>query len=187
MTATNETPASGNPKSVTFDTLSAAQGLREIGFDHIQAEGIVTTISTAVSQTVATKADLALVRKDIELVRKDMEASEKSLRGQIAASEKSLRGQIAASEKSLRGEIAASEKSLRGEIAASEKSLRGEIAASEKSLLGKIEASEKLLRQEMRSMQDKIVIKLGGLMVTMTFLLLAIGPFYFRWVNSLLD
>ena len=143
MTATNETPASGNPKSVTFDTLSAAQGLREIGFDHIQAEGIVTTISTAVSQTVATKADLALVRKDIELVRKDMEASEKSL--------------------------------------------RGEIAASEKSLLGKIEASEKLLRQEMRSMQDKIVIKLGGLIVTMTFLLLAIGPFYFRWVNSLLD
>ena len=143
MTATNETPASGNPKSVTFDTLSATQGLREIGFDNIQAEGIVTTISTAVSQTVATKADLALVRKDIELVRKDMEASEKSL--------------------------------------------RGEIAASEKSLLGKIEASEKLLRQEMRSMQDKIVIKLGGLMVTMTFLLLAIGPFYFRWVNSLLD
>jgi hypothetical protein len=30
-----------------------------------------------------------------------------------------------------------------------------------------------------------IILKLGGLIVTMTFLLLAIGPFYFRWVMSM--
>ena len=47
-------------------------------------------------------------------------------------------------------------------------------------------ALEQSLRQDMVTLQDKIVIKLGALMVTMTFLLLAIGPFYFRWVMSLM-
>lgn len=42
-----------------------------------------------------------------------------------------------------------------------------------------------LLRSEMSALENKIVIKLGGLMVTMIFLLLAIGPLYFRWVMSL--
>ena len=36
------------------------------------------------------------------------------------------------------------------------------------------------------ALENRLVLKLGGLMVTMTFLLLAIGPFYFRWVMSLM-
>ena len=47
------------------------------------------------------------------------------------------------------------------------------------------------LRQSVDSrfdaLENKIVLKLGGLMVTMTFVLLAIGPFYIRWVISLLS
>ena len=42
------------------------------------------------------------------------------------------------------------------------------------------------LEQSLVTIQDRIIIKLGGLMVTMTFLLLAIGPFYIRWVMSLM-
>ena len=42
------------------------------------------------------------------------------------------------------------------------------------------------MRQDMAALENKIVIKLGALMVTMTFVLLAIGPFYIRWVMSLL-
>ena len=45
---------------------------------------------------------------------------------------------------------------------------------------------ERSLRQDMAAQENRIVLKLGGLMVTMTFLLLAIGPFYFRWVMSLM-
>ena len=37
----------------------------------------------------------------------------------------------------------------------------------------------------MAAQENRIVIKLGGLMVTIILLLLAIGPFYFRWVMSL--
>ena len=36
------------------------------------------------------------------------------------------------------------------------------------------------------ALENRLILKLGGLMVTMTFLLLAIGPFYFRWVMSLM-
>ena len=51
--------------------------------------------------------------------------------------------------------------------------------------VGTLRSDVELLRSEMAAQENRIVIKLGGLMVTMIFLLLAIGPFYFRWVMSL--
>ena len=50
----------------------------------------------------------------------------------------------------------------------------------------RFDALEQSLRQEMAALENRITIKLGGLIVTMTFLLLAIGPFYIRWVLSLM-
>lgn len=47
MRATNEVISTDNPVAVTFDTLAAAQELRETGLDDRQAEAIVTTISKA--------------------------------------------------------------------------------------------------------------------------------------------
>ena len=108
MKAANEAKSAGDATPVIFDTLKAAQELRKTGFEDRQAEAVVETISKAVSETVATKADLQLLRSEFDL-----------------------------------------------------------------------------LRSEMAAQENRIVIKLGGLMVTMIFLLLAIGPFYFRWVMSL--
>ena len=39
----------------------------------------------------------------------------------------------------------------------------------------------------LEALENKIFLKLGGLMVTMTFVLLAVGPFYIRWVLSLMS
>ena len=39
----------------------------------------------------------------------------------------------------------------------------------------------------LEALENKIVLKLGGFIVTMTFLLLAVGPFYIRWVLSLMS
>ena len=50
-----------------------------------------------------------------------------------------------------------------------------------------LRADMELLRKDMAAMENKIVLKLGGLMVTMTFVLLAVGPFYIRWVLSLMS
>ena len=66
MTAANEALSTDTPTTVTFDTLSAAQELRKTGFEDRQAEAVVTTISKAMSETVATKADLQLLRQYVD-------------------------------------------------------------------------------------------------------------------------
>ena len=116
MKAANEAKSAGDATPVIFDTLKAAQELRKTGFEDRQAEAVVETISKAVSETVATKADLQLLRSEVGTLRSDVE----------------------------------------------------------------------LLRSEMAAQENRIVIKLGGLMITMIFVLLAIGPLYFRWVMSLM-
>ncbi len=47
-------------------TLSAAQELTKTGFEDRQAEAVVTTISKAMSETVATKADLKLFQQSVD-------------------------------------------------------------------------------------------------------------------------
>ena len=149
MTAANEALSTETPATVTFDTLKAAQELRKTGFEDRQAEAVVTTISKAMSETVATKADLELqsatTKADLQLVRSDFEL-------------------------------------LRSEFGL----LRAEFESLRQSVDSRLDASEKSLRQEMAALENRIILKLGGLMVTMTFLLLAIGPFYIRWVLSLM-
>ena len=134
MTAANEALSTDKPAAVTFDTLAAAQKLRTSGLEERQAEAIVATISKAMSETVATKADLEL---------------------QGAATRADIHAQ------------------------------RSEFKADMNLFKLSVETRFKALEESMASMQDKIVIKIGALMVTMTFLLLAVGPFYFRWVISL--
>ncbi len=138
MTAANEALSTETPATVTFDTLSAAQELRKTGFEEQQAEAVVTTISKAMSETVATKADLQLVRSDFELLRSDFGL------------------------------------------------LRSEFESLRQYVDSRCDTLEKSLRQDMAALENRLIIKLGGLMVTMTFLLLAIGPFYIRWVLSLM-
>ena len=50
-----------NQANVTFDTHKAVKALKSSGFDEKQAEVVVETIDKAVNETVATKADLALL------------------------------------------------------------------------------------------------------------------------------
>ena len=60
-----------------------------------------------------------------------------------------------------------------------------EIRAEMELLRTDLKGDMKLLEQSMAALQNKIVLQLGGLMVTLTFLLLAVGPFYIRWALSL--
>ena len=156
MKAANEAKSAGDATPVIFDTLKAAQELRKTGFEDRQAEAVVETISKAVSETVATKADLQLVRSDFKLLGSEFD---------LLRSEFDL----------LRSEFDL----LRSEVG----KLRSEMAT--KTDLQLLRSEFDLLRSEMAAQENRIVIKLGGLMVTMLFLLLAIGPFYFRWVMSL--
>ena len=50
-----------NQANVTFNTHEAVKALKSSGFDEKQAESVVETINKAVNETVATKADLAIL------------------------------------------------------------------------------------------------------------------------------
>ena len=94
MTAANEALSTDTPATVTFDTLSAAQELRKTGFEDRQAEAVVTTISKAMSETVATKADLQLVRSDFELLRSEFESLRQYVDSRFDTLEQSLRQEM---------------------------------------------------------------------------------------------
>ena len=153
MKAANEAKPAGDATPVIFDTLKAAQELRQTGFEDRQAEAVVETISKAVSETVATKADLQLVRSemamnaDLQLLRSDVEL--------------------------LRSEMATK---------ADLQLLRSDVELLQQSVDSRFEKME----IKVDALENRIVLKLGGLMVTMIFVLLAIGPFYISWVMSLL-
>ena len=178
MKAANEAKSAGDTTPVIFDTLKAAQELRKTGFEDRQAEAVVETISKAVSETVATKADLQLVRSemamnaDLQLLRSDVEL----LRSDVEL----LRSDV----ELLRSEMAtkADLQLLGSEVG----TLRSEFEMQRQSVDSRFDTLEKSFRQDMAAQENRIVIKLGGLMVTMIFLLLAIGPLYFRWVMSLM-
>ena len=171
MKAANEAQSAGDATPVIFDTLKAAQELRKTGFEDRQAEAVVETISKAVSETVATKADLQLVRSematnaDLQLLRSDV--------GTLRSDVGTLRSDV---------ELLRSEMATKADLQLLAQSVDSRFDKVD----SRFDAQEKSLRQDMAAMENRIIIKLGGLMVTMIFVLLAIGPFYIRWVMSLL-
>ena len=64
-----------------------------------------------------------------------------------------------------RTELQSTEKALRGEIQAVEKALRDEIQSVEKNLKTDIKNLDHNIRQEMLLLEQRMVIKLGGMMV----------------------
>ena len=127
MKAANEAKSAGDATPVIFDTLKAAQELRKTGFEDRQAEAVVETISKAVSETVATKADLQLVRSEMA-TKADLQLLAQSVDSRFDKVD------------------------------------------------SRFDAQEKSLRQDMAAMENRIIIKLGGLMVTMIFVLLVCCP-----------
>ena len=159
MKAANEAKTAGDATPVTFDTLKAAQELSKAGFEDRQAGALVETISKAVSETVATKADLQLLRSDFDLLRSDFG---------LLRSEFDL----------LRSEFELLRQSVDNRF--------DQVDSKFDQVDSRFERMESKFDGKLDALENKIVIKLGALMVTLTFVLLAIGPFYIRWVMSLL-
>ena len=178
MTAANEALSTDKPAAVTFDTLAAAQNLRTSGLEERQAEAIVATISKAMSETVTTKADLEL---QSAAIRADIEALRVATKTDIEKSQVATKADIEILRVETKAEIGAQ----RSELKADTDALSSEMKTDMELFKLSVESSFEALEQSMASLQDKIVIRIGAMMVTMTFLLLAFGPFYFRWVMSL--
>ena len=70
-----------NQANVTFNTHEAVKALKSSGFDEKQAESVVETINKAVNETVATKADLAILGADLAVLGADLAVLTKTVEG----------------------------------------------------------------------------------------------------------
>ena len=70
-----------NQANVTFNTHEAVKALKSSGFDEKQAESVVQTINKAVNETVATKADLAILAADLAILGADLKVLTKTVEG----------------------------------------------------------------------------------------------------------
>ena len=193
MKATNEVMSTDKPAAITFDTLSAAKELKETGVEDRQAEAIVATISKAMSETVATKADLELqsaaTRADIEALRTATKSDIEALRTATKSDIEALRAATKSDVGLLRSDMECFKTEIKADMTASRSDTKADIQvlrADLKLLAQSVDNRFEKMDFRFKALEQSIVIKLGALMVTMTFLLLAIGPFYIRWVMSLM-
>ena len=68
-----------NQANVIFNTHEAVKALKSSGFDEKQAESVVETINKAVNETVATKADLAVLGADLAVLTKTVEGIQENM------------------------------------------------------------------------------------------------------------
>lgn len=130
-------------KTMQLDTLSYANRLKAAGMASALAEEQAMVMSEVLDSNLSPLA-----------TRTELQSMEKALRGEIQAVEIALRGEIQNVEKTLRNEIQTVEKTLRGEIQALEKTLRTEIKTLDHNI-----------HQELLLLEQRMVIKLGGMMV----------------------
>ena len=72
-----------------FDTLAAARTLKNAGFNEIQAEAMVGTISSALNEHMATKADVNTLKADIKADINTLETEIKTLSDKVDRLEES--------------------------------------------------------------------------------------------------
>ena len=82
--------------SVAFDTLKAARRLSAAGFTDEQAETLAGTFAEGITENLATKDDIALVRKDVEALDAKIDTSVEALRKDMKALDTKIDTSVAA-------------------------------------------------------------------------------------------
>ena len=101
--------------TLALDTLQAAKKLKDAGFGESQAEALVAVVSTALEDTVATKADIKEVKGEITQLAAATKADINEVRGEIS--------QLAAATKADINEVKADINALRAKFEADLQSL----------------------------------------------------------------
>jgi phage host-nuclease inhibitor protein Gam len=131
---------------------SLYDALTGINIPKDQAREVVEALDQKMTNEVATKSDIALVRAEISALRTEMHAEIAALRSEMRAEVAALRAEIAALRSEMHAEIAALRAEMKAEIAELRAEMKAEIAE---------------LRQEMKSLENRLLIKLGALIVIM--------------------
>lgn len=147
--------------TIQFDTLTFAKRLTAAGEKVEVAEAHAMALKELVMDTIATKGDVADLRKETALVRGD-------LLKEIAQLRKDLGEEITQVRKDLGGEIAELRTDLgkaRTEIGDLRTELKFDIAASEERVRDDLRREIGDLRKDMDTLGLKMTVRLGGMMV----------------------
>ena len=159
-------PGPGQPHSASmsfvFDTLAAADALRDAGMEPAQARAVATQLRAAAGAGDAvTRPELeaALAKLKTELVER-MTEGEGALRTHLAESVQSLRERITEGEEALRAQMAKGLQSLRAEMGEGDQSLREQLAETDQSLKKGMAENDQSLRERIaegeRTLLDRI-------------------------------
>lgn len=101
---------------IRFDTLKAARDLKAAGLEEAHAEAIVATMGRAMSENLATKADIKTIGQDIKTLeqatRADIKALEQTTKADLTALEQALKTDLTALKQALKAHEQATDTKL---------------------------------------------------------------------------
>ena len=147
--------------AIAFDTLKYSKRLKDAGVPDKQAEAEVEALAEALEvnlKDLPTKDDLT---RETGLLRRDLKELETSLKRDMKELESSLKRDIKELEGSQKRDIKELEGSQKRDLKELETSLKHDLTESE----SRLKHENGLMRLEMRDIERRMTIKLGGLMV----------------------
>lgn len=112
--------------AIVFDKLAFVRKLEGASIPRNQAEAMSEAFHDAVSETVATKADIATLEADIAAFRAEVKAEMSALRAELKGDVSALGAEVNADTSAFRAEVKADASAFRAEVKANVSSLRAE-------------------------------------------------------------
>ena len=164
---------------------SLYDALTAINIPKNQAREVVEALEHKMTTEFTTKSDVALLRADIAVVvarleryeemtktefaavRNEMRAEFAAVRNEMGAEFAAVRSEMKAELAAVRNEMGAEFAAVRGEMRAELAAVRNEMKAEFAAVRNEMGAEFATVRGESRSLEYRLVVKLGGLMVTL--------------------
>ena len=153
---------------VAIDTLKATQRLKSAGFSENQTKSLVATFAGGITENLATKDDIALVRKEMEVLGKDIGTLDTKIDTSIAAVQKDIKAldtkmdtSIAALDTKIDTSIAAVQK----DIKALDTKMDTSIAALDTKIDTSFAALDTKIDTSIKNLRGDMTIRLGGIVL----------------------
>jgi transketolase len=141
--------------AIPFDTLKLAQDLRDnAGMSAVHAEGMVKALAAAFDGEVATRADVADVRREIQDLRAAMD--QRFAKFEAATDQRFAKFETATDQRFAKFEAATDQRFAKFEAATDQRFAKFEAAMDQR--FAKVEAG-------IASLEHRMTIRLGGMMI----------------------
>ena len=135
-----------------FDTHKVIKDLEKAGFDEAQAEALVAALGAVIGGNLVTKADLDIFKAEMKTVLKEETAA-------------------------IRSEMKEETAAIRSEVKEETASIRSEVKEETTSIRSEIKSESASLRSELQSLELRMTLRLGAIVVVAAAVATAIARF----------